>query len=254
MYTVYVVDDDPLILDEIVTTVPWLDNGFEVMGYASSSTTAIAEIELLKPDVVFSDLKMPGISGLEMIKQLRNRGLSCEYVMLSAYGTFEDSRDFFRLNGFDYLLKPFRQQEMQLLLERLAAKLARHRPRPVVSKMNPAFVDLTRYIANNFSQKHTLNSLSKKFGLSPHYICNLFAKHYNSTLTRYLTELRMKASLQMMRETGRPFKEIAIECGYGDYVHFCRAFKEFYGASPTTYLKSLNQIPGQGANGKSEAF
>lgn len=244
MYAVYIVDDDPSILDEIVTDVPWMDNGFEVIGYTLSSTTAITEIEMLKPDVVFSDLKMPGISGVEMIKQLISRQLSCEYVMLSAYGTFEDSRDFFRLNGFDYILKPFQQQEVQMVLERLAAKLARKRPKPVILGMNPAFVDLTRYIANNFNQKHTLNSLSKQFGLSSHYICNLFAKHYNSTLTRYLTELRMQASLQMMCESMRPFKEIAIDCGYGDYVHFCRTFKEFYGASPTTYIKALNKTMG----------
>lgn len=243
VYKVYIVDDDPVILDEIVNTVPWLDNGFEVVGSHVSPTAAIDEIKRLYPDVVFSDLKMPDMDGVDMIKALKESGAICEYVMLSAFDSFEDSRRFFRLEGFDYLLKPLQQEEVQIVLERLAMRLAgKIRPEPEdTCNMTPAFTELIQYLNRNFQQKHTLDSLSKQFNLAPNYICNLFAKHFNSTLTRYITELRMNVALQMMQTPGKAYKEIAIDCGYADYYYFCKVFKEFYGASPTGYMR--NQQP-----------
>ena len=239
MYKVYVVDDDPVILDEIVNTVPWLDNGFEIIGSNMSPTSAIDEIKRLRPDVVFSDLKMPDMDGVDMMKALKDSDVVCEYVMLSAFDSFEDSRRFFRLEGFDYLLKPLQQQEVQIVLERLALRLAKKaRPEPESdSNMTPAFAELVQYLNANYTQKHTLDSLSRQFNLGANYICNLFSRHLNTTLTRYITELRMKAALQMMQVPGKAYKEIAIDCGYSDYYYFCKVFKEFYGASPTGYMR-----------------
>lgn len=239
MYKVYVVDDDPVILDEIVNTVPWLDNGFEIVGSNVSPIEAIDDIKHLCPHVVFSDLKMPDMDGVDMIKVLKDSSVPCEYVMLSAFDSFEDSRRFFRLEGFDYLLKPLQQQEVQIVLERLAMRLSKKIcPEPeATDNMTPAFVELVQYLNNNYQQKHTLDSLSKQFNLGANYICNLFSKHFNSTLTRYITELRMNAALQLMQTPGKAYKEIAIECGYTDYYYFCKVFKEFYGASPTAYLR-----------------
>ncbi len=241
MYRAYIVDDDPVILDEIIQTVPWLDNGFEVVGYSLSPKAAIAEIKQLCPDVVFSDLKMPEMDGVDMIKELTKEAFACEFVMISAYDSFEDSRRFFRLSGFDYLLKPLQQQEVQIVLERLATKMFRKkRPEPAdTDGITPAFAELIQYLNLHFRQKHTLELLAKRFNLSANYICNLFAKHYSSTLTRYITELRMRYALQLMRESDRAYKEIAIDCGYSDYYYFCKVFKEFYGASPTRYMQSI---------------
>lgn len=238
MYQVYVVDDDQLILEEIVETVPWMDNGFEVAGYNTSPHTALEQILELRPEVVFSDLKMPAMDGVEMIRMLKEAGADCEFVMLSAFGTFADSRAFFLLEGFDYILKPLQQSEIQIILERLSKKLAHKPGRPLLPEpkgANPAFLEMVAYIKDNFCQKHTLRQLSNQFNLSENYICNLFSKHYNSTLTRFVTELRMREALWMMKQTSKAFKEIAVDCGYSDYYYFCKVFKEHYGASPTQY-------------------
>lgn len=238
MYRVYVVDDDALILEEIVESVPWMDNGFEVVGYSTSPHKALEQIPGLHPDVIFSDLKMPAMSGIEMFRIFRERGYEYEFVMLSAFGTFEDSRAFFLLEGFDYILKPLQQAEVQIVLERLARKLA-DRPGktvlPELTGVNSAFAELVLYIKENFNQKHTLKQLNTRFNLSENYICNLFSKHYNSTLTRFVTELRMQEAVRIMKQTNKAFKEIAVDCGYLDYYYFCKVFKEYYNASPTQY-------------------
>ncbi len=241
VYKVYVVDDDTIILNEIVETVPWMDNGFEVIGYCSNPLTAIEDILNIRPDVVLSDLKMPAMDGIEMVRTLKKRGMTCEFVILSAYGTFEDSRSFFLMDGFDYILKPLQQEELQIVLERLLVRLTKKETKfilPERESINPSFISLTEYIKDNFSKKHTLESLSKRFNLNPNYICNLFSKHYNTTLTRFITELRMNESIRLMSQTNEAFKEIAIDCGYSDYYYFCKVFKEFYGVSPSQYRKN----------------
>lgn len=248
LYTAYIVDDDALIVEDIVSTVPWMDNGFVVVGSATSPKKALEEIPALSPDVVFSDLKMPVIDGVDMIQKLNERGACCEYVMISAYGTFENSRRFFRENGFDYILKPINLQEVEFVLERLAKKLADKLPPAEAAEIdtpsgNQTFIDLLRYLECNFNQKNTLENLGKAFNLTPNYICRLFAKYRKTTLTSYITDLRMKAALEAMRSSKRAYKEIAINCGYNDYFYFCRVFKEYYGASPSIYLRQLTDEP-----------
>ena len=208
-----------------------------MVGCNSNPAAAIEQIAVLCPDVVFSDLKMPAMDGIEMIRQLKEMELGCEFVMLSAFGTFEDSRAFFLLEGFDYILKPLQQAEIQIVLERLAARLAKKKGQTALPEVaaTPAFAELIVYVSANFNNKLTLEKLGKRFNLSANYICNLFAKHYNSTLTRFITELRMKEAVRLMKETKKAYKEIAIDCGYTDYYYFCKVFKEYYGTSPTQY-------------------
>ena len=237
MYKVYVVEDDVLIMEEVLRTVPWMDNGFEIIGYSYNPAEAIDEILKLVPDVVFSDLKMPGMDGNQMISELQERGAVCEFVMLSGYDSFEDTRNFFRQQGFDYLLKPLRQSEIQIVLERLSVKLFDKYGTPLALSegMNAAFAELVSYVTENYGQKHSLEQLGQRFALSPNYICNLFAKHYHSTLTSFVTQKRMKEAGRLVRQQSIAFKEIAIQCGYGDYYYFCKVFKEHYGMSPTQY-------------------
>ncbi len=239
MYKVFLVDDDELILKEIVKTVPWMDNGFEVVGYDSNSRKAIQLVQDLQPDVIFSDLKMPTIDGHSFMKYIKEKGMEVEFVMLSAYGTFEDACTFFKQDGFDYLLKPLQLEEVQLVLEKLANKLSKKKPLMAEAqdlKINKDFIKMLDYLKENYQKKFTLEKLGKQFALSPGYICNLFAKNYNTTLTCYITDIRMKNAVRLMKENNFSLKQVALECGFKDYFYFNKVFKAYYGTTPSQYL------------------
>ena len=242
MYKVYLVDDEPLQITSLMTTISWPENGFEVIGSSTSPTDALTAIPPAAPDVVFCDLKMPGMDGIQLIGALREQGLDCEYIMLSAFGEFEASREFFRLEGFDYLLKPLEEPEAELVLERMSRRLqSKHNITPTMT-FSPtgaeAFDALVAYLTENYSKKHTLSTLSKQFGISTSYICNLFSKHYGSTLTIFMTDLRMREAARKIRDTDATLKESAIDCGYSDYFYFCRVFKGYYDATPSDYRQT----------------
>lgn len=234
MYSVYIVDDDTLILEELVNMVPWLDNGFQVVGTQTNPELALEEIKFLAPDVVFCDLKMPEMDGNELIKSLREAEVDAEFVMISAYDSFENVRAFFQQSGFDYILKPVNNDDIQMVLEGLIGRLSKKKPEKPDEVMteNPGFNSLVSYVNEHFAEKLTLEMLSKKFGFSKNYICGLFSKHLNTSLTCYLTDLRMKHAKELLSDKTVLIKEVAISCGYPEYYHFFRVFKTYYGVSP----------------------
>lgn len=238
MFRVFLVDDEELIMKEIESSVPWMDNGFEVIGTECNSKKAVERVIELKPDVVFSDLRMPYLDGHTFMKTVRETGLDTEFVMLSAYGTFEDAKTFFHQEGFDYLLKPLQIPEVQLVLEKLATKLAKKHPQQVQDSeepMNPTFIALVDYVRTHFNDKFTLEQLGKKFGLSAGYICSLFAKNHNTTLTCFVTQVRMEHAASLIKTSNLSLKQIANECGYKDYFYFNKVFRGYYGMAPSQY-------------------
>ena len=237
MFSVFLVDDDALILEELVNTIPWPENGFEVVGSETDPVKAIGLIREIKPDAVFCDLKMPGMDGNELIRTLKEGGLDTEYVMISAYDDYGSVRAFFQQTGFDYILKPVSYDDIELVLERLAEKLAAKLPATEAEPLtdNPGFNQLTQYIGEHFTEKISLNDLGQRFGYSKNYICVLFQKYFNTSLNLYLTDLRMEHAKKLLEDKTILVKEVAAMCGYSDYYHFFKVFKNHYGISPKEF-------------------
>ncbi len=241
MYKAYLVDDDSLILEELLNTVPWQDNGFLIAGHNTDPVKAIDEIVKAAPDVVFLDMKMPEMDGNTLVAHLREKGVDTEFVMISAYNEFEQVRKFFRQEGFDYILKPVSNDAIQALLEQLVDKLSEKKPYKESEafmdddpqqKSNPGFNSMIDYINEHFKEKITLDSLSSMFFFSRSYICRLFQEKYGKTLNGYLSDLRMKRAEKLLKEKKLLIKEVAYECGYSDYYNFFKVFKKYYGISP----------------------
>ena len=241
MYDVYLVDDDRLILEEITDIVPWSEYDFELIGSNTDPEAAFDEILKLSPDVVFCDLKMPVMDGNELIRRLKEAGCKAEFVMLSAYDSYDSVRAFYKQAGYDYLLKPVDVEETRMVLEGLYVRLLELKPdENDADVMNVAgnadgFDKLLTYIDNNFGERLSLDSLSKQFGFSRNYICKLFSNNLGTTLMHHVLDIRMKHAAQMLKDSTIPIKEIAIMCGYVNTVYFYRVFKEYYGVTAKEY-------------------
>jgi YesN/AraC family two-component response regulator len=242
MYSIYIVDDEQPIIERLLTSIPWLEHGFDVIGSNTNPPAALTEIVGLKPDVVFTDLKMPGLTGIELFKELRARGEAAEFVMLSAFDAFDAVREFFTMGGVDYILKPLDLENAAQVLEKVSRILAEKAGRVPSVQFKPSpsqgFDTLIQYVTENFNKKHTLLGLSERFSLNPTYICDLFSKQYDSTLVIFLTNLRVKNAARLILESDAPLKEIAAFCGYQDYQWFAKLFKQHFGQTPTKYREN----------------
>ncbi|UOQ48371.1 response regulator transcription factor [Gracilibacillus caseinilyticus] len=123
MLQVLLVDDEPLIRDGLASIIDWNSYGYQVIDTADSGRTGLEKIRDWKPDVVFVDIRMPGISGIEMVQQAKEEGFTCKFVVLSGYSNFSYAQQAIRLGMESYLLKPIDEEELIPLLERMRIKL-----------------------------------------------------------------------------------------------------------------------------------
>ena len=118
--TALIVEDEPLArrrLRDLIHTVPWLQR----IGEVGDGRAAIAAIDELQPDLVFLDVRLPGISGVDLLSRLRHRPA---VIFTTAYDRFAVTA--FELGAIDYLLKPFGVERFSRALERARPLLERH--------------------------------------------------------------------------------------------------------------------------------
>ncbi|MGN7358230.1 response regulator transcription factor [Paenibacillus sp. SAF-054] len=117
MYHVLLVDDEPWVLEGLRTMIGWEEHGFRICGEALSGHEALQLVRHHQPELVVTDIRMPVLSGLELMEQA-NRLLEKppKFVILSGYDDFEYARTAMRQRAAGYLLKPVDEEEMGALL------------------------------------------------------------------------------------------------------------------------------------------
>ncbi|GGF76076.1 hypothetical protein GCM10010912_21550 [Paenibacillus albidus] len=124
MMNVLLVDDEPWVLEGLRTIVNWEKYGFRVCGEASNGNSAWSLIEQLQPELVFTDIHMPSVSGLELIGRSRHKlAKPPRFVILSGHDNFEYAMTALDQRVDDYLLKPIDEEEIEAVLEQLSRKI-----------------------------------------------------------------------------------------------------------------------------------
>lgn len=124
MLNVLLVDDEPWVLEGLRTMVNWDKYGFQICGEVENGNAAWSLIEDLKPDLVFTDIHMPSVSGLELIdRSMQGLAKPPRFVILSGYDSFEYAKIALEQRVEDYLLKPIDEVEIEKVLEQISRKI-----------------------------------------------------------------------------------------------------------------------------------
>lgn len=161
MYRVLIADDEPLqtrILGEIIKR---LRPQYEITA-SGNGKEALEFIQSNPVDIVITDIKMPVMDGLEMLENLREKLHAMRVVLLTGYSDFEYAKRGIRLGIFDYMLKPFDEDQVSELLQKLEVSLQRERN-------------------TLYSQEKLVGEMNKIF---PLYVQQLFFKWVNGTLSQ----------------------------------------------------------------------
>ena len=126
MYRLFIADDNELARQALKRSVQWAELNCEFCGEASNGTEALAFIAEKKPDIVLMDIKMPGISGMDVIAALREKGVDSLFIMVTAYDDFTFMRQGMQMGVFDYILKPVADKELHTVLRKAVESLAEH--------------------------------------------------------------------------------------------------------------------------------
>lgn len=113
MLKVLLVDDEPFILQGLAVIIDWGREGFEIAGKVSNGLEALEFLRTEKIDLVITDIKMPEMTGLELLERVRQEKISDAYfVVLSGYSDFEYARRALQNDCLDYILKPVGREEL----------------------------------------------------------------------------------------------------------------------------------------------
>ncbi|MFC5470834.1 response regulator [Cohnella suwonensis] len=124
MYKVLLVDDEPLAIEGLRLFVDWEAHGFRVCGTCENGEDALALIDSIEPDVVVTDIRMPGMNGLDLIGHVQGASRKLpEFVILSAYGEFAYAKRALRFGVTHYLLKPVVGEEAAEMLLKVRHRL-----------------------------------------------------------------------------------------------------------------------------------
>ena len=122
-YSLFFVEDEETIREKIRDTIDWEASDFEYIGEAGDGETALVRILELQPDIVITDIKMPKMSGLELIKAIRSENLDTVILIISGYDDFSFAQEAIRLDVHEYLLKPVTPVNLMKALNRAAITL-----------------------------------------------------------------------------------------------------------------------------------
>ncbi|WP_343249686.1 response regulator transcription factor [Diplocloster hominis] len=120
MLKVLIVEDEPPVARMLAKLIEQADMGFQIIGIAHNGKEGIRCYKKERPDVVFTDIRMPVMDGFGFLEGIQNQGNNALVVILSGYQEFEYARKAISYRVFDYLLKPISRLKLTELLEKLA--------------------------------------------------------------------------------------------------------------------------------------
>lgn len=119
MYNILIVDDEPWILKGIEASCNWEEFNCQIVCATTEPHEALNYIISEKPDIVFTDIQMSEMTGIELMKQVREKGINSEFIVISGYSEFNYAKDAIKYGAFHYLLKPIDKPELNAIMKKI---------------------------------------------------------------------------------------------------------------------------------------
>ncbi len=233
---ILIIDDEPKIRNGLSNLLTRRE-GWEVAGAYENAADALKYLAVNQVDVMITDIKMPEISGLELIAPIRERDKKTAIIILSGYSNFQFAQRAIELGVSRYLTKPTNPRELICVLEETEKKLGGKQEKEEDSgKIPNLFVQKAAdYIKLNYSEKISIKEIADQLYLSPNYLSELFKKHTGKTISEYLTEYRLEKACQLLDHAEDRVGDVSGMVGIHDGRYFSNMFKKKYGMTPTEY-------------------
>lgn len=242
MKKVVLVDDEQVILTGLMRVIPWEEYGCRVVGTAADGREGIELIRRLRPDILFTDIRMPNMDGLAMVAALKSEFPALKIAVLTAYREFEYARQAITLGVSRYLLKPSKMDELKEAIRFMTApQEAAHLPEEdapsAESEAAGSFVvrAALAYMEENCAERLTLGSVANHVFVSQWHLSKLINRHTGKNFFDILNQLRVNRAKALLRDPSLRVHEVAEMVGYADVAHFSKNFKRLTGKSPVAY-------------------
>lgn len=244
MLRVVLVDDERLILEGLRRGVKWADYNCTVVGTADDAVTGAEAVRTLHPDILFTDIRMPGLDGLAMLAGLRSEFPDMQVCVLTGYHDIEYAQQAIRLGVVRYLLKPSKMSEIDEALTFMSQRVEHMPVREAQTETDAhagSFIvnQALAYMEKNYARRITLQDVADYCYVSQWHLSKLMNRYLEKSFSELLNSLRIKAAKKLLADPKLRIGEISELVGYADTAHFARTFKRIEGISANEYRNKL---------------
>ncbi|GCE25152.1 DNA-binding response regulator [Dictyobacter alpinus] len=256
MYKVLLVDDEDLDLRGMKQLVPWNTYNMEVIGAVKSGYEALQITRQHAIHLLVTDIRMPGMSGLELARQAKAHIPDLKVIFVSGHQDFQYARQAIAMHANGYVLKPIDDDELFQEIGAIAAQLQEEQERattlsglqrttqltsleeqPAPKRNHKLIEEVNQYIQAHIGQNILLQEVAFHFGFSPNYFGRLFKEETGENFTDHVNRKKLEEAARLLRTSRLKLYEIADQLGYSSLTYFGRQFKEAFGQTPGEFRR-----------------
>lgn len=249
MFKAVVIDDEPIIIQGLSRVMNWKEYGCQLVGTAYNGTEGIELIHRVHPDIIISDIAMPGIDGLQMIASIRIEQPDAMITILTAHRDFDYAQKAIQLGVCRFLLKPSNFRELEEAMTFMTGKLKKSKlqnenrdvPDDFLAEKSTGAAssflvrNAIEYMERHYSEKLSLSDLADKLYVSQWHLSKLLNHEMQKGYSELLNEIRIREAQKLLKDTTLRVSEIAEAVGFCDITHFTKTFKKYTNMSAREY-------------------
>ena len=248
MFRVILIDDEPLIVEGLKKVIRWEEYQCTVVATAEDAEKGAELIRTLQPDILFTDIRMPGVDGLTMLAGLRSEFPDLQVTVLTGFRDFAYAQEAIRLGVARFLLKPSRMDEIREALTCMTARLEKKHTEQSTEQEEPEEREnagsflvnrALDYLEEHYAEKLTLQEVADACYVSQWHLSKLLNRYTKKNFYDLLNNRRIRAAKELLADPSLRIGDIGEMIGYADPAHFARVFRKIAGMSANEYRNSL---------------
>lgn len=260
-----IVNDEIRTADMTKKCVNWQACGIDNVLVSYNAEQAKKYIETEKINILLCDIEMPGESGIDLLKWVRERRNDIACIFLTCHASFEYAREAIELGCQNYLLMPAKYETIQAEIEKVVKSIkekqqmeryqqfGRQAMKDLADKaaenqedkktMSEIILEIKEYIASHLKDETlSVNDLADKYFLHPVYLNRVFKKEEGISVGKYIMQLRMELAAELLKTKRMNATAVAEEVGYISYPTFSMMFKKYHGCTPSQMLSRNDTV------------
>lgn len=259
MYKIFLVEDEEMIRLGLLKTIQWSLMNCEVVGVARHGAEALEFLERKEVDIVLSDVKMPRMDGIALMRELRKRDDRIVGILLTGYADFDYARAAMQNGVASYLLKPVdlhqlaeaisqaqQERDRRLRAAKFSAWFSEGESHGGVFLLetypleDPFCAQLFAFLEHAYRRPLSVQDAAEHFHLSSSALSKKIKEHTQMTFLELLHRVRLRHAVALMKQNMR-FGEVAEAVGFTEYKHFHHVFQRYFQQSPSQWLGSQTE-------------
>lgn len=251
MFTLMIVEDSTLLRQGLVHSIsqklPWID----IIGEAEDAIQGKALILERRPEIVLTDIRLPGMTGLKMLQEIM-RTYTPQVIVVSGYSEFEYCREALSLGVLAYIVKPIDEQELEDSLKYAASRLLdrRHIDKKLLYTGQNTNTgrrgtkahhvnQVIRFIHAHYAEEISVSGIARELNINEDYLGRIFKESTSFSINEYRSNYRIAQASQLLARPELAIHEIARTVGIENQHYFSQLFKQKMGVTPTQYREFM---------------